>query len=131
MGALLFRRKAKRSRKLQVIEVYQKDNKQRIGERLRARGYDQLNEETMGKEGGVWVDTETSDTVLQRMKQTNTRRMKMRREVVAEAWGTETEERKEYYRGLAAKQRKKGIEAAADCDGNDDELRRRPEALQA
>ncbi|KAJ7282325.1 hypothetical protein C8J57DRAFT_1499313 [Mycena rebaudengoi] len=115
MGAMLFRKKAKRSRKLQVIEVYQKQNKEGISRRLRAKGYDRLNEEGMAKEGGG---------------ETNTKRMKMRREVVAEMWGAESEARRQFYRDEAAKQRKKGCEEVAVGEGNDD-VRRRPEELQA
>jgi hypothetical protein len=87
---------------------------------LHERGYEQLNEEELGKEGGVWLETETLEAVSQCMKETNMRRMKLRREVVAEMWAAEPEARKEFYREEAAKQRKKGVEEAAEGDPDND-----------
>ncbi|KAJ7269237.1 hypothetical protein C8J57DRAFT_1227972 [Mycena rebaudengoi] len=131
MGALLFRKKAKCSRKLWAIEVYQKRTRSESHAACAQRGTIVSTRRAWQRRGGVWVEYETPGAVVQRMKETNTKCMKMRREVVAEMWGAETEAQKQFYRDAAAKQRKKGGEEAAVGEGDDDDVCRRPEELQA
>ncbi|KAJ6455091.1 hypothetical protein C8R47DRAFT_1082891 [Mycena vitilis] len=101
LAAVLFKSFPKRKRRLQVLEVYQKQNKAALKTALRDSEYDALNEAAQCRgDDGEWVDDEEDSIRVQRITAARKQRMKVFRRVVQQMWELEPEEYQESIRAL-------------------------------
>ncbi|KAJ7657644.1 hypothetical protein DFH06DRAFT_1131426 [Mycena polygramma] len=101
LAAVLFKSFPKRKRRLQVLEVYQKQNKAALKTALRDSEYDALNEAAQCRgDDGEWVDDEEDSIRVKRIAEARKQRMKVFRRVIQQMWELEPEEYQESIRAL-------------------------------
>jgi hypothetical protein len=103
---MLFRQKpARRSRRHQPIELFQKRNAIILREELTEAGYDKINEETAAAEDeDGWID-ESESTANTRIKDARKRRMGLRVQVTQRMWAAADPEERAACERLAAEEK--------------------------
>ncbi|KAJ7677651.1 hypothetical protein B0H17DRAFT_1139521 [Mycena rosella] len=105
LAAMLFKQRPKAKRRHQVLEVYQKEQKEKIRDALSKSGYDKLNEATQCRtEDGDWVDDDDDEVKMKRLATARKERMQLFRRVVQQVWDSETEAVKQGIREKAQKE---------------------------
>ncbi|KAJ7020998.1 hypothetical protein C8F04DRAFT_1315475 [Mycena alexandri] len=92
LAAMLFKRHPKRTRRHQILEVYQKDHKTTVKAALQESEYVELNEAAQRcTEDGEWMDDDDEEAKAERLDKARKECMKVQRRVVRECWEAEDE----------------------------------------
>jgi hypothetical protein len=130
LASLLFKARPKARRRHQVLELYQKKYPMKVKAALKASEFDTLNEAAQCRdEDSEWVDDEDEQSKENRLKEGQSKRMKVWRRVVQETWDAETEEVQTVIRELA-KEEVQPVKSISTEDAEGEPAGRTPEEYQ-